>query len=89
MRLRLYQHKSDVRIRPQSTALAKHSNDTGHIFNYDETKILNIEKNYKKRMLLEALFIKTDKNSCNYRCDTADLPSEYTSILKNFTKTNK
>jgi len=78
---RLTQHRSDTVKKPQSTALAKHSNEKKHTFNYDSVKVLETENSERKRLMLEMLHIKTSKQACNNRKDVADLVNEYDSIL--------
>jgi len=81
LKLRINQHKSDQSKKPNSTALARHSNEKNHTFNYEKTKILETEHHQKKRLLAEMLHIKTTNNACNSKKDTSDLPPQYDSII--------
>ena len=49
------------------SALAHHSINTGHGFDFDNVKVIERERTYKKRMLLEELRIKASKNCVNLK----------------------
>ena len=71
---RIYEHKNDWKKDPKSyTALTKHQLDNSHRFNFEKTKILAREKNYKKRITKEMLFINKNPNSVNERTDVDNL----------------
>jgi hypothetical protein len=80
---RLTQHKSDIKCKPNSTALAQHTKNDKHTFNFDKTKILHYETNLKKRLITEMIYIKTDKHSCNRKNDTILLSQLYNTTLEN------
>lgn len=75
---RLDQHKKS---KENQTALATHKTNTGHDFNYNQTKILDTETNYKKRIIKEMIYIKKDKNAINHRTDIKNLNSIYFSLI--------
>jgi predicted GIY-YIG superfamily endonuclease len=56
-----------------STALQKHERETSHTFCYDNTKILNKDKNLQKLAIKEMIEVKRDKNSINDRSDVGKL----------------
>lgn len=64
-----------------STALKQHHLETGHVFNFQETKILLQERNDKKRLFYEMIAIRNDKNSVNERSDFENLSSIYNEVL--------
>lgn len=66
---------------PQITALRKHTNLTGHLFDFDNIRILNIEKNKKKREFLEMIQIKKHAHAINDRTDLAGLSKIYFNII--------
>ncbi|KAI4494771.1 hypothetical protein M0804_000972 [Polistes exclamans] len=62
-------------------SLAEHHFKTGHIFKFDETKILDKEDNWNKSNISEMYHI-TNNNTVNFRTDTNNLNSTYNEILK-------
>jgi len=78
---RLKQHKASTKKQTKDnsdTALAKHTFDTKHTFNYDNTKILHRENNFKKRITLESLYIqKNINNAVNFKTDINNLNKAY------------
>ncbi|KAI4476761.1 hypothetical protein M0804_013305 [Polistes exclamans] len=85
LKKRLDQHRNDSKPRnaqkTNTTALAEHHFKTGHIFKFDETKILDKEDNWYKRNISEMYHI-TNNNTVNFRTDTNNLNSTYNEILK-------
>lgn len=69
-------------------ALVGHVLQTGHTFNFNETKILDTEYNLHKRLTLEMLYINNDKNNINLKTDISNLSNIYINILK-FNNKNK
>ena len=54
MQTRMKDHKNNIRECPtKQNALTKHTIEKDHFFDFDGTKILSRECNYKKRLLLE------------------------------------
>lgn len=78
---RLVQHKSDCNVNKLNCALTKHSFQFKHIFDFDNTKILEIERNYKSRIFLEMVHINKTANSINFRTDIQKLSSIYSYLL--------
>ncbi|KAI4476528.1 hypothetical protein M0804_013507 [Polistes exclamans] len=85
LKIRLDQHRNDSKPRnaqkTNTTALAEHHFNTGHIFKFDETKILDKEENWYKRNISEMYYI-TNNNTVNFRTDTNNINSTYNEILK-------
>lgn len=69
LRLRFSQHRSDVRLKPNSTALTVHANAEGHGFLCSDTKIVDRET----KIIL--------KNDWCLRCCTFRLRSQYASTI--------
>ena len=65
-----------------STALAQHAHTFKHTFDFNEVKILEHEKNFKKRLCLEMIHIKKNNNSINFRTDIENLNDIYSNIIK-------
>ena len=68
------------------TALVNHHHTTGHNFNFDNFKILDKEQNMNKRLILEACYIwKRRDKTINFRTDTQNINSIYTSLINTIT----
>ena len=84
---RLKQHENDCKNKRQNnlqqdvTALASHARSSGHSFDFDAAKILKMESHYRKRCILEMLFIKSTPHSVNLRSDTDNLSSIYSGVI--------
>lgn len=81
--VRAGQHANDVRGGSEKTALAKHAKEHQHKFDFKNVKILDSEECQIKREIMEVLRIQMDKNSCNFRTDTATLNNMYKILLDN------
>lgn len=78
---RVNQHKRDERTQNDNTALAAHSKDKNHKFNFEKVEILAYENNTKKRKIRE--FIEIVKyDTVNFKKDTDKLGSTYNAIIK-------
>lgn len=65
---RAHQHELDVRgNRPKKSALAYHSINTGHVFDFENAKVIERERLYWKRMMLEEIRIKASNNCVNIK----------------------
>ncbi|XP_068990167.1 uncharacterized protein [Neodiprion pinetum] len=62
------------------TALAAHYFDSGHGFDFDKAKILDLENNWLKRSVSEMVWIKLN-DTVNKRTDTQNLSAMYNEIL--------
>lgn len=81
LRTRLTQHRSDSKIKKRSCALSIHSNENNHCMNYDEVKILDVQKHYKSRLFLEMFHIYNNPKCMNFKTDTDNLSCIYANIL--------
>ena len=52
LRFRVDEHKRDVRKKKSTSALAKHTLQTGHTINFDRPKMMDTEVSYKKNVFL-------------------------------------
>ena len=58
---RLKEHQSNCRAqRNTSSAVVDHSR-SGHLLNFEHSRVIHIEPNYRKRKIAEALFIRSHK----------------------------
>lgn len=78
---RLTSHRSDCRNNKQTCALAQHTFDTGHNFNFAEPKVLITENRLRKRLFLEMVEIHLSVSTVNKRRDIDDLSSIYSNLL--------
>lgn len=64
------------------TALKKHTEETKHTFNFDETRILATERNDRKRNMLETmLIIRNKERTVNDRSDMNNIDTIYNSLI--------
>ena len=83
LKKRLREHKNNIRESPnKQNALTKHAIEKDHFFDFDKTKILANEQNYKKRLLLEMCHIVGTDDAVNLRTDVENLSKIYNPILK-------
>lgn len=64
----------------QYTALSIHATENKHKFDFDNTKIIDTENNYNKR--LEMINIKQNHKSINFRTDVDNLSSIYSNLIQ-------
>ncbi|CAN7976424.1 unnamed protein product [Ixodes persulcatus] len=78
---RLRRHKYDVKEKDiQGSALAEHAQKTGHVIGFERSFILDTERNWRKRLLIESWHIQNTSNNLNR--STGTLPSSYIHGLK-------
>lgn len=84
LKRRLAQHANDIaKNRPEKSALAHHAITNSHTFDFDNVKVLEREKRYRKRMLLEEFHIKSCRNCVNFKSiDTRNVNDIYTPLLR-------
>lgn len=86
---RIQNHKNDIKaMRGEKTALAQHCVDCEHRPIFDDTKILCVEKDRRKRMLLESLHIQSSANTMNKKQDTDNLHDSYRGLVAGFINYN-
>lgn len=77
---RVSQHKTNVNNNDTHIALAAHSSETGHIFNFDSVSILAFENNLFKRQILESIHIFLNK-TVNFKKDFNSTVLLYRNII--------
>ena len=83
---RLKEHKNNIKETPnKQNALTKHTVEKDHFFDFDRTRILANEHNYKKRLLLEMCHIAGTVDAVNLRTDIENLSKIYNPIIKKVT----
>ncbi|XP_017472127.1 PREDICTED: uncharacterized protein LOC108363301 [Rhagoletis zephyria] len=89
LKTRISAHKSNIKLRNSSTdnktALSAHCRDTGHYPDFDNVAILQEEKNYNKRYILEMLHITNTPNErrINFKTDTDNCAHVYRNLVLN------
>lgn len=78
---RLALHKSDITKRRDRCALANHVFKNNHVIDWDGVKILEVECNTNKRLILEMYHISRINNPINKKSDTQQLSNIYTYLL--------
>ena len=82
LKLRITQHKSDIKCKPNSCALSKHVIENLHLVDFTNPKILAFENNLDKRLFLEMCYINKIENNLNFRKDIQNLSNIYSFLLR-------
>lgn len=83
LEVRISEHKTDAEKKKMSTALAKHLVTTEHTADFDNAKILDIERRGKTRFTLESLRIQQQiHKTINEKEDTDNISYAYSTIIK-------
>ena len=77
LKTRTNEHKRAIAHNCSNSKIAQHANDTGHTFDFASTGIMANEKNFHKRLFLEAWYSIHDENSGN---DYISIPDVYRAI---------
>lgn len=80
LKKRISQHKNDVKEGNGVTALAQHTFDTTHVFDFNRADIVARENNNKKRQIFEVINI-IRNNTVNFKTDTNGFSCVYKTIL--------
>jgi hypothetical protein len=82
---RLKEHKQNINKNLNSlSVVSEHRLKTGYNFDWNNTKILDTEINYNKRLISESLHIKRQRNSINKKTDSEVFPEIYLPIIFKF-----
>nr|CAI5842688.1 unnamed protein product [Callosobruchus analis] len=82
LKSRITSHKSDINREVNSCGLAQHAIETRHKINWESAKVLDIERNFEKRIFLEMVHINNCANNLNKKSDINNLSSIYSYILR-------
>ena len=66
----------------KTNVISTHCDTFRHDFNFTEPKILDVEKNIRKRKVSEMIHISLHENTLNLHTDTLDLHAPYTELIK-------
>ena len=82
LKKRINQHKNDCKNKhTHRTALVGHHMDTGHVFNFEEVRILDKENNKYKLNISEMIWIYKKEKTVNIKSDTNDLSKVYIGLI--------
>ena len=71
-----------VKNKDNKTALAEHATSYKYSFDFKNTKILDTENIFKKRLILEMIYILKENFSIIYETDIENLSAIYNNIIK-------
>jgi len=87
---RIGEHVRNVGVdESRHSVITKHILELNHSMDWKNTKILDIEPNYYKRLISEMIYIKTQDNGLNSVEDIECLDSSYFNILRTITHKHK
>ena len=84
IKTRIQEHKDSVtQFSKNHNVVPQHiiTNNYDHNFDWTNFKILDVERNTRKRKIAESLFIKNTKNTINLQTDTKNVDSIYNTLL--------
>ncbi|KAM7300372.1 hypothetical protein ISCGN_020936 [Ixodes scapularis] len=85
---RVRQHKNDVRkFDRERSAVAEHCEDNDRRIDFENTRILDVEANWRQRLFIESWRLQTTPGNINGSSGT--LPSAYVSGLRHIEETPK
>ena len=61
-----------------------HRIENKHEFDWENTSVLDMESNYKKRLFSEMIYVKSNHNSINRKEDIQNLSTMYFPIINEF-----
>lgn len=84
VKTRMKEHRNQINRNVENqSVITIHRNSTGHEFDWQNIKILDLEKSYSKRCVSEMIHIKLQKNPINVMSDT-DRLKPYFTLLESF-----
>ena len=84
---RIREHFNNIsHLSQQISVVSEHRLEKNHDFGWNDVKILDIEPNWKKRLISEMIHIKTNPSNINKRQDTEGLNPLYDSLFKKLVK---
>ena len=81
LKTRLQEHKNDIKKVSSQSVITRHRLELNHDFNWEQTKILDEECSYYKRLTSEMVHIGRQSNGLNKQSDTELLSDIYIPIL--------
>jgi len=85
LKTRISEHKNHINRKTSAhSVITEHRLHTNHDFDWERVEILDVERNYNKRIVSEMVNIKCQKNGINLQTDTDALDRAYFSALQCF-----
>ena len=81
LRTRINEHKTN---KNKESVVSLHRIENKHEFDWDNTFVLDMESNYKKRLVSEMIYIKSNHNSIIKKEDIQNLSTMYFPIINEF-----
>jgi len=82
LKTRISEHKNHINRKTSSlSVITEHRLHHGHDFEWENVRVLDVERNYKKRLISEMINIKEQKNGINLQTDTESLDRAYFSCF--------
>jgi len=86
LKTRLKEHKNNIKLdQSKHSVISEHITKYNHSFDWENTKIMDFESGYFKRIISEMIHIKEQKVSLNLNSDTELLDESYFDILYELT----
>ena len=83
LKTRLKEHINDIKKPIDSlSVISNHRIDNEHVMDWDNTRILDSERAYYKRLISEMIHIKTQRKVLNKQSDTERFPDVYLPLLE-------
>jgi len=82
VKIRVKEHKHDIVINKQTSGIARHVHETGHSFDFENTKVLYPCNDLSKRHIVEAAIIRRfDKQTCNLNSGFMELDKQTSDFI--------
>jgi len=82
LKTRISEHKNHIKWKTSiHSVITEHRMQRGHDFDWDDVKILDVERNYSRRLISEMINIKFQNKSINLQTDTESLNRAYASVF--------
>lgn len=78
---RIKEHIANTKKDDKKYVINEHMREYNHKFNFENTKILDKENNWHKRLISEMINIKLQDNAINIKEDTQNLNAYYNQII--------
>jgi len=84
LKTRIIEHRNHIKRNTSTrSVITDHRIISGHDFDWNNVKILNVEKNFNKRFISKMINIKSQIKGINLQTDTDSLDQTYISCLSN------
>ncbi|XP_036325394.1 uncharacterized protein LOC118738560 [Rhagoletis pomonella] len=88
--VRINEHQTDAKHKKTTTALAQHLTISGHAADFENTKILDVERRERTRLTLEGLRIQQRiQDAMNFKEDVDDINCAYRAAIGHIRRADK